>query len=59
MSTWLFIILFSTSDAQVITTNSREACLNLQENVVTEAAKIKLKISVGCFKNLGGYTKES
>lgn len=59
MNTWLFIILFGTSGAQVITTHSAEDCLRIKEFVTQEAVKAKLDVTTGCFINYGGIKKES
>ena len=59
MNAWLFIILFGTTHAQVITTNSAQDCLALKEFATQEAAKAKLDVALGCFKDIGGIKKES
>lgn len=62
MSTWLFILLFGYTGAQVIEMPSQQACLELKtfaDSKVNQDPELKDKVVSGCFKNLGGHAKES
>ena len=59
MSTWLFIILFGTSGAQVIEMQSLYECEQLKVFTKKEADKANIDVALGCFKNMGRHSKES
>lgn len=61
ISTWLFIILFNTTDAQVIKVQHQQDCVELKQYADNEIAKLKKskEIFTACFRNVGNNTKES
>ena len=61
LSTWLFIILFSPTEAQVLTLPSQLVCMELKaytDNEIKKQQKLK-GIVTGCFRNIGEHSKET
>ena len=58
LSTWLFILLVGNAAQSIEVANMHE-CLQLKQYVAAEVAKsdkLKDKVALGCFRNLGERT---